>query len=129
MDNELIEKISKAVTEDEAFCKSVASSKSVAEMCGVMASKGFYLTEEEVKAIYNQGISEAEKFKGDEFTAEQLDEVAGGGIGKGLFFGAVSCAAAFGFGCLCGLCPAVAPLTPYVVGFSATLTTAAFLDL
>ena len=52
----------------------------------------------------------------DELSEDQLDNIAGGGLIKGIFRTAVSTATAVGFGAFCGICPAATAATPYVAG-------------
>ena len=80
------------------------------------------MTKDEIEAIFADGIKEIKKAKerGDELSEEQLDDVAGGGFWRGIARGGVSAVAAFGYGALCGGCPAAAGGYYYVgVGLSA----------
>lgn len=77
--------------------------------------------------MFADGLNEILKFKesgpADELSEGQLDDVAGGGFINGTLRLAASSVAAFGYGALCGICPAACAGSPYVaVGLSAWTT-------
>ena len=79
-------------------------------------------------------LNEDESFVNEFITAqdapavqEVLAEHGFGGFIRYLVRGAVSAAVGFGFGCLCGVCPAAAVATPYVVGGLALWCAAGYL--
>ena len=128
---ELAKQIFDAVNENEDFCKALLSVEDAASAQKVLKENGFNVTQDDVEAIFKDGLDEILKFKesgaADELSVEQLDNIAGGGVVRGVLRTAVSAAGAFGFGMLCGVCPAACAATPYVAGGLAAWSTAGYL--
>ncbi len=125
----LAKKISDAVNENEALCIALASAEDAAAAKKVLNENGFDVSTEDVEAIFQDGLNAILKFKEsapDELSEGQLENVAGGGFFRGMFRTAASAATGFGFGMLCGVCPAAASATPYVVGGLAAWSAAGF---
>lgn len=118
------------MTCDEEFVKAFVSSGDAETLCGVLTAKGYDVTVDDVKAMFEQGsqiIVERLGNDGDELTAEQLEEVAGGGFLRGTLRLVVSCAVAFGYGAFCAVCPAAAGGSTYVAVGLGAWTTAGYL--
>lgn len=117
----LTQQILSAVNDNEEFCKAFVSAEDAASLQKVLNENGFDVSLTDVEAMFADGLSEILKFKDSdaangELSENQLDDVAGGGALRGTLRTVVSAGVGFGFGCLCGVCPAAASATPYVVG-------------
>lgn len=127
----LAQKIMEAVNENNDFCKSFVAAEDATALQKVLNDNGFDVTVEDVEAIFADGLKEIlaakENAMAEELSEDQLDDVAGGGFFRGTLRTAASAAAGFGFGCLCGLCPAASVATPYVVGGLTAWSTAGYL--
>ena len=128
---ELTQTLFDAVNGNEVFCKSLLAAEDAASAQKVLNENGFDVTKEDVEAIFVDGLNEILKFKEsatvDELSVGQLDNVAGGGFLKGALRTVASAAAGFGFGVVCGVCPAASAATPWVVGGLAAWSTAGYL--
>lgn len=123
----LAQKLMDAVNNNDDFCKAFVSAEDAPSVQKVLKENGFDVSLEDVEAIFLDGLNEIKKLKStapaDVLSEEQLDDVAGGGAIRGTLRFIASGAAAFGYGCLCGLCPAASVGTPYVaVGLAAWTT-------
>lgn len=117
------------VNGDEAFCKAFVSAETAPALQKVLADHGFALSVEEVEAIYTAGVKGILAVNsGDELTEDQLEDVAGGGVLRGTLRLAVSAGVGFGYGCLCGLCPAACAGANWVAGGLTVWTTAGYVQ-
>lgn len=110
----------------EEFLKSVVSAENDVSMQKVLNEKGYNVSLDDVKEMFEDGQNEILKYNEnvhEELTENDLENVAGGGLLRYLLRGTISCGVAFGFGCICAAFPAAAAATPYVVGGLATWTT------
>lgn len=127
----LAKKILEAVNENNDFCKAFVAAEDAASLQKVLKSNGFDVTVEDVEAMFAEGLKEILTVKegaaATELSEDQLDDVAGGGFFRGTLRLVASSAVGFGFGCLCGVCPAAAAATPYVAGGLTAWTTAGYL--
>ncbi len=128
--NEMIQKIQDALMADEAFAKALIAVEDAAAAQKVISEYGFDLSVEEVEAIYQAGSGEIEKVldSDEELSAEELGNVSGGGFWAGIAMTGVAAVGAFGFGMVCGVCPAAAVYTPYVVAGLTTMATAGWMS-
>lgn len=126
----LAQKLTEAVNENNDFCKAFTQAEDAASLQKVLQANGFEVSVEEVEAMFADGLKEILKIKeeaaGAELSEDQLDDVAGGGFVSGTARLAASAAAGFGYGCLCGVCPAAAAWTPYVAGGLTAWTVAGY---
>ena len=126
----LTSQIIAALNEDESFVNDFITAQDAPAVQEVLAEHGFELTLDEINELFSEGVTQIQCFAqqvSDELSEEQLSQVAGGGFIRYLVRGAVSAAVGFGFGCLCGVCPAAAVATPYVVGGLALWCAAGYL--
>ena len=126
----LTSQIIAALNEDESFVNEFITAQDAPAVQEVLAEHGFELTLDEINELFSEGVTQIQCFAqqaSDELSEEQLSQVAGGGFIRYLVRGAVSGAVGFGFGCLCGVCPAAAVATPYVVGGLALWCAAGYL--
>lgn len=127
----LAQEILTAVNENEEFCKAFVSSEDASSLQKVLNENGFNVSLEDVEAMFADGLSEILKVKESaeetELSEEQLDDVSGGGFLRGTLRTIASGAVGFGFGAFCGVCPAAAAATPYVVGGLTAWSTAGYM--
>lgn len=125
------QRIIDAVNNNADFCKAFVAAEDAASVQKVLCENGFDVTLAEVNELFSEGVGEILKFKESgvdgELSEDQLAEVAGGGFFRGALRTVASAAAGFGFGCLCGVCPAAASATPYVVGGLTAWSTAGYM--
>ena len=126
---ELYQAIMADLTNDEEFVKAFISSADAETLCGVLAAKGYDVTVDDVNEMFVQGAKGIVAYleNSDELTAEQLEEVAGGGFLRGTLRLVGSCAVAFGYGALCAVCPGAYAGAPYVAGGLAVWTAAGYM--
>lgn len=124
----LAQKITAAVTEDQEFYKDFISAQDVASLQKILFAHGFDFTADEIEALFCAGAAEILKQSNmDEISENDLDSVSGGGIIKGTARLIVSCGVAFGYGALCGVCPAACAGANYVAGGLAVWTAAGYM--
>lgn len=124
----LAQTITAAVTNNEEFYKEFISAKDANSLQNVLHSHGFEFTLEEINDFFSNGVNEILNYnKEGELSEEQLDDVAGGGFFRGTARLIVSCGVAFGYGCLCGVCPAASAGASYVAGGLTVWTTAGYM--
>ena len=111
---------------NEEFAKAFVSAADAASVQKVLQEYGIHITLEEVNDIFVDGATSILNNQADELAEDQLDEVAGGGALRGTLRLAVSCAVGFGYGCLCGVCPAACAGANYVAGGLAIWTAAGY---
>jgi len=125
------QQIIEAVNGNTEFAKAFVAAEDAASVQKILCENGFDVTVEDVQALFSEGVSEILKVKesgvNGELSEDQLAEVAGGGFFRGALRTVASAAAGFGFGCLCGVCPAAASATPYVVGGLTAWSTAGYM--
>lgn len=130
MKKEMIaQRVIEALNNEEAFAKELLAAEDAATAQKVLCANGFEVSVEEVEAIFADGMNEIKKFQNpasEELSADQLDDVAGGGVVRGVLRTAASAAAGFGYGLFCGVCPAASAGAPYVAGGLALWSTAGF---
>ncbi len=125
--NVMTQQISDAVMANEAFLKALVAAENAASAQQVLKDNGFDLSVEEVEALYRDGAQNiCAHLDNGELAEDQLDDVAGGGFFRGTLRLAVSGAAAFGYGMLCGVCPAASAGAPYVAGGLSIWTAAGY---
>lgn len=135
MNKELLaQQIMSLVNEDEDFCKALVSAEDAPSVKEVLNEKGIDVSLEDVERLFENGRREVvrvmESTPDAELSIEDLESVAGGRSFHGLARGIVSGAAAFGYGCLCGVFPPAAAGAPYVcAGLTAWTTAGAIRDL
>ena len=115
--------------DDEEFLRAIVSAEDAPSLQKVLNEYGFAFTTEELEEIFSEGVEGLNRLAAadGELSEMQLEEVAGGGFVRGTLRLAGSCVAAFGFGCLCGICPAAYAATPYVAVVLAAWTTAGYM--
>lgn len=124
----LAQKITAAVTEDQDFYKEFISAQDAATLQQVLRNHSFEFTVDEVEALFHDGAAEIVKHTSmDELSEEDLDDVAGGGFFRGTARLIVSCGVAFGYGALCGVCPAAYAGANYVAGGLTVWTAAGYM--
>ncbi len=127
----VVQQIFDAVSINEDFGKALLMAEDADSAKNVLNANGFDITVEDVEAIFKDGLDEILKFKesgvANELSDNQLDNVAGGGVIRGTLRTAGSAIAGFGFGMFCGICPAAATATPYVVGGLAVWSAAGYM--
>lgn len=127
----LAQRIVDTLSENNGLGRSLMMAEDALAAQKVFVDNGIEITLEEVNSIFNDGVDEILKLKtssaNGELSEKQLDDVAGGGFWRGTFRTVASMAAGFGFGCLCGICPAASAATPYVAGGLAVWSTAGYL--
>ena len=127
----LVQQIFDEINTNEVFCKALFSVEDAISAKKVLKAYGFDASLEDVEAVFEDGKNEILKFKesgvSNELSEDQLCNVAGGGVLRGALRTVVSVAGGFGFGVLCGVCPAAAAATPYVAGGLAAWSTAGYL--
>lgn len=128
---QLVQKIIASVNENGAFARAFVAAENVADLQKVLSDNGFTVSAEDIEAMFHEGVNEilvANNPDDDgEISEDQLDDVSGGGFFRGSCRLLVSGAAAFGYGCLCGICPAASCAAPYIVGGLTVWTTAGYL--
>lgn len=130
MKEQLSRKLTESINETSEFAKAFVSCENAAALRKVLQDNGFDVTEADVEELLHEGGEAIRKYQdtaSDELSDTQLDEVAGGGALRGTVRLVASCALAFGFGALCGVCPAAAVATPYVASGLTAFTTAGYL--
>lgn len=108
----LAKQISDALNTNEEFCKALLSAEDATSAQKVLNENGIDVTIEDVEAIFNDGMDELKKFKDNadrELSDQQLDDIAGGGVVRGVLRTTGSAVAAFGMGMACGANPAFCP--------------------
>lgn len=127
---QLSQEIICAVNENSDFAKEFVAAEDVLSVQRVLSAHGFDLSEDDINAMFTDGVDEILKSKADggekELSDEQLENVAGGGFLRGVLRTVASGAAAFGYGCFCGLVPAASAAAPYVAGGLAAWSTAGY---
>lgn len=124
----LAQKITAAVTEDQEFFKAIISAQDADTLQKVLMNHGFDFTVEEINTFFRDGAAEiVNQTSANELSEGDLDAVAGGGFIRGTGRLIVSCGVAFGYGALCGVCPAACAGANYVAGGLAVWTTAGYL--
>ena len=124
----LAQEITAAVTENQEFYKAFISAQDAAALQKVLENHGFDFTVDEVNGLFCDGATEIVKQTSvDELSVEDLDAVSGGGIFRGTARLIVSCGVAFGYGALCGVCPAACAGANYVAGGLTVWTTAGYM--
>ena len=125
----LAQKITAAATEDQEFFKAFIGAQDAPALQKVLQNNGFEFTLEGIDEFFANGVDGILAHNGSaELTEDQLDDVAGGGFIKGTARLIVSCGVAFGYGALCGICPAAYAGAPYVAGGLTAWTTAGYLS-
>lgn len=123
----LAQKITAAVTEDIEFYKAFISAQDAATLQKVLQNHGFDFAVDEIEALFRDGATEIVKQTNmDEMSEEDLDAVAGGGFFRGTARLIVSCGVAFGYGALCGICPAACGAAKFVGGGLTVWTVAGY---
>ena len=129
MRNDMALAIEEKALADDQFLKDLITARTSQDTQQVLSKYGFAVSMEEVNAFIEKGKSllQNEAKVDTELSEDDLEAVAGGGKWRGrlryagaLLGGAVLGA---GYGALCGICPAAAAATPYVVGGYAALAT------
>ena len=121
--NMLADKIVASVMEDQEFYKAFIAAQDAPALQKVLQDKGFVLTIAEIENLFVSGAAGILNHMGaEELDENQLDAVAGGGFFRGTARLIVSCAVGFGYGCLCGVCPAACAGASYVAGGLAVWT-------
>lgn len=127
----LAQRIVDTLAVENGFGRSLMMAQDAVSAQKVFVDNGIEISLEEITSIFNDGLNEILKLKetdlNNELSENQLDNVAGGGFWRGALRTTASMAAGFGFGCLCGICPAASVATPYVVGGLAAWSTAGYL--
>lgn len=124
----LTKKITDAVTNDLAFYKDFISAQDAVALQKVLQNYGFDLTLEEIEDLFSNGVSTIlDHTQSGELTEDQMDDVAGGGFFAGTGRLIVSCGVAFGYGALCGVCPAAAAGANWVAGGLTAWTAAGYM--
>ena len=124
----LAQKITAAVTEDQEFYKAFISAQDAATLQKVLSDHGFDFSVDEINDLFRSGAAEIVKQNsGNELSEEDLDDVAGGGFLKGTMRLIVSCGVAYGYGALCGVCPAAYAGAKYVAGGLTAWTAAGYM--
>lgn len=112
----LVEKITASVNEDQEFYKAIISAPDAATLQTVLKENGFDFTIAEIEECFTDGVTEILNYQAEELSENQLDDVAGGGFFRGTARLIVSCGVGFGYGVVCGLCPAASAGAGYVAG-------------
>lgn len=124
----LAQKLTEAVNRNDAFCQAFVAAKDAASIQKVLHENGIEVSLNDVEEMFSNGVGEINKaYAEGELTEEQMDSVAGGGFIRGSLRLVAGCAFAFGYGCLCGVCPAATAGVPYVVGGVTAYATAGYL--
>ena len=110
----LVQKIQESVNEDQAFYAAFISAPDATALQTVLKEHGFEFTVEQIDEMFRTGAAEIMRHTGDELSADELDDVAGGGFFKGTARLIASCAVGFGYGALCGVCPGAYAYAGYV---------------
>lgn len=116
-----------ALNENEEFLKKFVECENAGQLKEVLSCNGFQVSEDEIQQMFDAGVKGILANDDDEFTEEQLDNVAGGGFLSGTLRGIASGAAAFGYGALCGICPAAYAYAPHVATGLAVWTAAGYM--
>ena len=123
----ITKKITAAVTEDMDFFKAFISAQDAPALQKVLKDHGFELTLDQIEALFASGVNGIlDANKAEELTEDQLDDVAGGGFLRGTARLVVSCGVAFGYGALCGVCPAACAGANWVAGGLTVWTAAGY---
>lgn len=104
---------------DREFCRAFVSTADAASLQKVLTAHGYEISTEEIEELYAEGVEGILNYSAsgeEELSEGQLEDVAGGGVVRGTLRFAASCALGFGYGCLCGVCPAAYAGAPYVAG-------------
>ena len=107
---------------NEEFNLQVSAARNAQEIVDLFAAKDVEIPMELAQELFEKPATDAE------LSADDLDDVAGGGFIKGTARLIVSCGVAFGYGALCGICPAAYAGAPYVAGGLTAWTTAGYLS-
>lgn len=101
--------------EDEAFANLLATCNTIEELYQVLVRHGVEITIDEVAEFHAMGEASLKNYNPDDLSAEDLDNVAGGGWLKkaGRFLAVAAGGAVIGFAA--GVCPA---LTPAAYGYA-----------
>lgn len=132
MDHMKKEMLSKRIIDemnnDQEFCRAFVSSADASSLQKVLSDHGYEITTEEIEALYGEGVNGIMNYEasGEELSEDQLEDVAGGGFLRGTLRFAASCAVGFGYGCLCGVCPAAYAYAPHVATGLAVWTAAGY---
>lgn len=127
MINEKInQEIADLVSHNEEALKALVSSPDAPAVQKALKDYGIEITLEEVQSLYEEGARGILNAQDQELSAEDLDDVSGGGFWAGTLSLALSCAAGFGYGCFCGVCPAAYAYAPRVAVGLAAVTVAAY---
>lgn len=120
-------KLMDAVEEGNDFAKAFLAAEDAQTLQKVLSENGFALTRAEVEEMFEEGRKHILNAGNEaELSEDQLDDVAGGGKIKGTLRFVASCAAGFGYGAFCGICPAAYAGAPYVAGGLAIWTAAGY---
>ena len=125
----LMEQIVEQMNNDREFCRDFVSAEDAPSVQKVLCSHGYEITTQEVEELYSEGVRGILDYTashGDALSEADLEEVAGGGVIRGTLRLAVSCAAGYGYGCLCGVCPAAYAGAKWVAGGLAVWTAAGY---
>ena len=123
----LAQKITASANEDQEFFKAFISAQDAPTLQKVLQDNGFEFSLEEINELGSDGVSGILAHNdGGELSEDQLDDVAGGGFIKGTARLIVSAGVAFGYGALCGVCPAASAGAPYVAGGLSVWTAAGY---
>ena len=110
---EILEKLS----HDEAFLQALAAAENAGDARQVLSENGFDMSLEQVEALVAAGEHQAEKFLENgmdcELSEGELEDVAGGGVIRGLIRSKVSKAALFG---LAAIAPRTIPAAACKLG-------------
>ena len=118
MNNERKENLQASIAEliqNEEFFKKLAVCKTIEETQKCLTDAGVSITLEEVKKFTELGTETLKHYSSDELSANDLDDVSGGGWLRrsARFLASAAGGAALGFAC--GVCPALTPaIGPYV---------------
>ena len=125
----LTQRITASANEDQEFFKAFIGAQDAPTLQKVLQDNGFEFTLEEIDEFFSDGVDGILAHNnGGELSEDQLDDVAGGGFLKGTVRLIVSGGVAFGYGALCGICPAAYAYAPHVAGGLAVWTTAGYMS-
>lgn len=119
MDNARMIELKDAVVEkmqEVAFSDALVACNRIEQMHALLNENGINITVDEVAEFTAAGGEALKRMDAGELSAEDLDDVAGGGwFRKTVRFGIVAVGAA-GVGFVCGVCPALTPIAyPYAI--------------
>ncbi len=116
----LYKQIAEELKNNEEFLKAFAAAENENAMLKLLTEKGYEVSLDDVREMYEEGEKEILKHKedanNDELSEQSLESVAGGGWLRGLLRTAVSVAVGFGYGCICGVVPGAYAGARYVAG-------------